>query len=123
MAQRTDGDDLDQVGDCRLMPVEDEIRLNELMCSVDVRSYMDCLPWATFGMCGSVSSLPMDGREVPPRGRRQRESEIHEQVRNPRNASFPQRRPTQKWPGSLLARRILGLNIETWEEATLVTLC
>ena len=88
MAQRTDGDDLDQVGDCRLMPVEDEIRLNELMCSVDVRSYMDCLPWATFGMCGSVSSLPMDGREVPPRGRRQRESEIHEQVRNPRNASF-----------------------------------
>ena len=62
MAQRTDGDDLDQVGDCRLMPVEDEIRLNELMCSVDVRSYMDCLgqPSACVGQ-----SLPcpwMDGR-------------------------------------------------------------
>jgi hypothetical protein len=62
VAQRTDGDDLDQVGDCRLMPVEDEIRLNELMCSVDVRSYMDCLgqPSACVGQ-----SLPcpwMDGR-------------------------------------------------------------
>ena len=61
MAQRTDGDDLDQVGDCRLMPVEDEIRLNELMCSVDVRSYMDCLgqPWVRGGFLLKVVGFPL----------------------------------------------------------------
>jgi hypothetical protein len=32
---RTDGDGLDQVGGRRLMTVEEELRVNELMCSAD----------------------------------------------------------------------------------------
>ena len=43
LTHRTAGDSLDQVGGCRLLPVEDEWWMNELMCSADQMLYLDRL--------------------------------------------------------------------------------